>query len=178
MKIEKIHEHLATSLDREENTFTSCEVFDISLVDGDIRLNTRTVEAFTKCYREDDEDDDDVESYGAFVDGLLAGKIDLASTWNELGSIEHIVVSRKFRQLGIATALIKFAKSWAQDRQLKGLRLETQTNNVPACKLYLRNGFEVGGFDRFVYRSLAQVANETALYFYWFPEPVSKTDFR
>ncbi|WP_426341395.1 GNAT family N-acetyltransferase [Pseudoduganella sp. S-14] len=171
MRIEKIHKQPTSWLDREENTFTSSEVFDIFLVDGDIRLGPRTVEPFTKRYEADDECDDEVEAYGVFVNGVMAGKIELASTWNELASIEHVVVSREFRQRGIATALIKFAKSWAQDKQLKGLRLETQTNNVPACKLYLRNGFEVGGFDRFVYRTQEQVASETALYFYWFSEP-------
>lgn len=169
MKIEKIHDQLAALLDREENTFTSSEVFDVSVVDGEIRLSPRAVEPFTKSYDADGERDDDVEAYGAFVNGALAGKIELTSTWNGLASIEHIVVSREFRQRGIATALIDFAKSWAQDRQLKGLRLETQTNNVPACRLYLLNGFEVGGFDRFVYRTQAHVANEIALYLYWFP---------
>lgn len=170
MKIEKIDDQLSASLDRDENIFTCSEVFDISLANGEVRLSPRTVEPFTKSYDAGSESDDDVEAYGAFVDGALAGKIELTSTWNELASIEHIVVARDFRQRGIATALIDFAKSWAQDRRLKGVRLETQTNNLPACKLYLRNGFEVGGFDRLVYRTHAEVANETALYLYWFPE--------
>jgi ribosomal protein S18 acetylase RimI-like enzyme len=170
MKIERILNLSAYSLDRDENAFTSSEVFDICIVGGDIRLNARSVESFTKSYAADDEYDDDVETYGAFVDGALAGKIALASTWNELASIEHVVVARSFRQRGIASALIDFAKSWAQDRRLKGVRLETQTNNVAACKLYFRNGFEVGGFDRLIYRTQAKVADETALYLYWFPE--------
>ncbi|MGW8390574.1 GNAT family N-acetyltransferase [Pseudoduganella sp. HUAS MS19] len=170
MKIERIHGPLVAALDREENTFTSSEVFDISFVEDEFRLSTRTVERFSKRYDTDGECDDDIEAYGAFVDGALAGKIELTSTWNELASIEHILVARNFRQRGIATALIDFAKSWAQNAQLKGLRLETQTNNVAACKLYLRNGFKVGGFDRFVYRTQEHVANETALYMYWFPE--------
>jgi ribosomal protein S18 acetylase RimI-like enzyme len=170
MKIEKINHQLSASLDRDENSFTCSEVFDISLANGEIGLSARAVEPFTKSYGADSECDDDAEAYGAFVDGALAGKINLMSTWNELASIEHIVVARNFRQRGIATALIDFAKSWAQDRQLKGVRLETQANNVPACKLYLRNGFEVGGFDRLAYRTQAEVANETALYLYWFPE--------
>lgn len=169
MKIEKIDDQLSASLDRDENTFTCSEVSDVSLANGEIRLSTRTVEPFTKSYDAGSECDDDVEAYGAFVEGALVGKIELTSTWNELASIEHIVVARDFRQRGIATALIDFAKSWAHDKQLKGLRLETQTNNVPACNLYLRNGFEVGGFDRFVYRTQGKVANETALYLYWFP---------
>lgn len=170
MKIEKIDNQLSASLDRGENAFTCGEVFDLSFTNGEIRLSTRTVEPFAKSYAPDSEYDDDVEAYGAFVDGALAGKIELTSSWNNLASIEHIVVARGFRQRGIATALIDFAKSWARDKQLRGLRLETQTNNVPACKLYFQNGFEVGGFDRFVYRTQEKVANETALYLYWFPE--------
>lgn len=168
MKIGKIHGQLAASLDFEENTFTSSEVFDISLDDSEIRLSARTVEPFTKRYEEDGEVDEDVEAYGAFVDGALAGKIELASTWNELASIEHIVVAHAFRGRGVASALIGFAKSWALSKQLKGVRLETQSNNVGACKLYLRNGFEVGGFDSFAYRTKPRVSDETALYFYWF----------
>lgn len=170
MKIERIHEQDFAELDREENTFTSNEIFDVRMVDGEIQLNKRGVEPFTKTYDADGVLDDDVEAYGAFVNGSLAGKIELAATWNELASIEHIIVARGFRKLGIASALIEFAKQWALRNRLKGIRLETQTNNVPACNLYLRHGFEVGGFDRFTYRTQAQVADETALYLYWFPQ--------
>ena len=170
MEIVRLNDEGSCRLDHEENGFSSNEVFDVSIVDGEIQLAARSVEHFTKTYESDDSPADDVESYGAFVNGTLAGKIELATAWNDLGSIEHILVSREFRQSGIATALLDFAKRWAEDRQLKGLRLETQTNNVAACKLYLRNEFEVGGFDRFVYRTQEQVSNETALYWYWFPE--------
>lgn len=171
MKIERIHEQDFAALDREENTFTSNEVFDVRVVDGEVHLSRRVVEPFTKTYDADGTLDDDVEVYGAFVDGRLAGKIELAATWNELASIEHIVVARGFRKLGIGSALIEFAKQWAMRNRLQGIRLETQTNNVPACNLYFRHGFEVGGFDRFTYRTQAQVAEETALYLYWFPAP-------
>ncbi|SFG83827.1 streptothricin acetyltransferase [Duganella sp. CF458] len=170
MKIVRLEEAASGPLDCEENAFTSSEVFDILLVDGKIRLTARNVEQFTKTYAAEEAPTEDVESYGAFVNGALAGKIDLTTAWNDLGSIEQIVVARGLRQHGIATGLIDFAKSWAVGKQLKGLRLETQTNNVAACKLYLRNGFEIGGFDRFVYRTQEEVANETALYWYWFPE--------
>lgn len=170
MKIRKISGRDAAALDSSENNFTSSEIMDVALADGEFRLKVRSVEPFSKSYDADETIDDDIEAYGAYIDGALAGKVELTASWNELASIEHIVVARNHRKHGVATALINFAKEWAASKQLKGIRLETQTNNVPACKLYLRNGFKVGGLDRFVYRTQPQVAHETALYMYWFPE--------
>ncbi|MED8089664.1 hypothetical protein Q5499_23540, partial [Escherichia coli] len=60
------------------------------------------------------------------------------------------------------------AKKWALSRQLLGIRLETQTNNVPACNLYAKCGFTLGGIDLFTYKTRPQVSNETAMYWYWF----------
>ncbi|ELD3325089.1 GNAT family N-acetyltransferase, partial [Shigella flexneri] len=98
----------------------------------------------------------------------LVGKIELNSTWNDLASIEHIVVSHTHRGKGVAHSLIEFAKKWALSRQLLGIRLETQTNNVPACNLYAKCGFTLGGIDLFTYKTRPQVSNETAMYWYWF----------
>ncbi|WP_374585016.1 GNAT family N-acetyltransferase [Pseudoduganella sp.] len=170
MKIARICGSDAAALNSTENNFTSCEVMDVSLVDGEFQLEVRSVEPFSKSYDADESIDDDTEAFGACLDGALVGKIELAASWNGLASIEHIVVARSHRKHGVATALIDFAKEWAASKGLKGIRLETQTNNVPACKLYLRNGFKVGGLDRFVYRTQPHVAHETALYMYWLPE--------
>ncbi|MYN03600.1 GNAT family N-acetyltransferase [Pseudoduganella sp. DS3] len=170
MKIARISEQDAAALDRLENTFTCNEVLDISFTDGEFRLDVRSVTPFSKSYDADDSLDEDVEAYGAYMDGTLVGKIELTATWNGLASIEHIVVARSQRKSGVATGLINFAKEWAASKQLKGIRLETQTHNVPACRLYLRNGFKVGGMDSFVYRTQPEVAHETALYMYWIPE--------
>jgi len=42
--------------------------------------------------------------------------------------------------------------------------LETQSNNVAACKLYERLGFTLGGFDRFLYRGEMPETREIALF--------------
>ncbi|HEL4496306.1 TPA: hypothetical protein UNY99_005202, partial [Escherichia coli] len=42
------------------------------------------------------------------------------------------------------------------------------TNNVPACNLYAKCGFTLGGIDLFTYKTRPQVSNETAMYWYWF----------
>ncbi len=167
MKISVIPEQVAETLDAE-NHFIVREVFDVHLSDQGFELSTRSVSPYRKDYISDDDSDEDSACYGAFIDQELVGKIELNSTWNDLASIEHIVVSHTHRGKGVAHSLIEFAKKWALSRQLLGIRLETQTNNVPACNLYAKCGFTLGGIDLFTYKTRPQVSNETAMYWYWF----------
>jgi streptothricin acetyltransferase len=44
--------------------------------------------------------------------------------------------------------------------------LETQNNNVGACKLYEACGFTLGGFDRYLYRGEMPDTREIALFWY------------
>ncbi len=44
--------------------------------------------------------------------------------------------------------------------------LETQDNNVGACKFYESCGFQLKGFDTSLYKAIDQVKNEIALYWY------------
>ncbi|KUT29489.1 streptothricin acetyltransferase, partial [Escherichia coli] len=126
MKISVIPEQVAETLDAE-NHFIVREVFDVHLSDQGFELSTRSVSPYRKDYISDDDSDEDSACYGAFIDQELVGKIELNSTWNDLASIEHIVVSHTHRGKGVAHSLIEFAKKWALSRQLLGIRLETQT---------------------------------------------------
>jgi streptothricin acetyltransferase len=58
------------------------------------------------------------------------------------------------------------AVAWAKAQGLAGLTLETQSNNVPACRFYSRYGFTLGGYDRLLYRALDRDTREVALYWY------------
>ena len=44
--------------------------------------------------------------------------------------------------------------------------LETQDNNVPACRLYERCGFQLRGFDTHLYKGHDPATGEIALYWY------------
>jgi ribosomal protein S18 acetylase RimI-like enzyme len=59
---------------------------------------------------------------------------------------------------------------WAREKNLPGIRLETQSNNVAACRFYYRYGFRLGGFDRQLYAALGMEHPEVALYWYLFLE--------
>ena len=54
----------------------------------------------------------------------------------------------------------------AKEKGFPGLMLETQDNNVAACRLYARCGFELRGFDTHLYKALDPSSDEIALYWY------------
>lgn len=58
-------------------------------------------------------------------------------------------------------------KDWAQDNRMLGIMLETQNNNVGACKFYERYGFSIGGFDKYLYKGFKQLSDEIAIYWYF-----------
>lgn len=102
----------------------------------------------------------------AYQDGQLAGQIILFKNWNGYAYIDDIAVDVRFRKQGIGRALIQQAIDWAKTRQLPGIMLETQNINVAACLFYQRCGFELGGFDRYLYRGIDPDTKEIAIYWY------------
>jgi ribosomal protein S18 acetylase RimI-like enzyme len=103
-----------------------------------------------------------------YVEGQIAGQIILRKNWNRYAYIEDIVVDVKFRRQGIGKGLISETKRWAQERNLAGIMLETQDNNVRACKFYESCGFQLRGFDTYLYKGINSDSDEVGLYWYLF----------
>lgn len=104
--------------------------------------------------------------YVAREAGVLRGYVLVARAWNNYAQIEDIAVDRDARRLGVGSRLMQAALAWARTERLPGVRLETQANNVQACRFYAGLGFSLGGHDRFLYRALGSERAETALYWY------------
>jgi streptothricin acetyltransferase len=102
----------------------------------------------------------------AYLDGSIAGRVVLSEGWNRQAWIEDIAVDARRRRAGVGRALIDRAVAWAAERMLPGIRAETQSNNVPACKLYEACGFRLGGFDKDLYRGLDGGTTEVAIFWY------------
>ncbi len=102
----------------------------------------------------------------AYANGQLAGQVIVRKYWNQFAYLDDIAVDVSFRRQGVGRALLQHAVAWARDRQLAGVMLETQNNNVAACRLYASNGFMLAGFDRCLYRGLHPDTDEIALYWY------------
>lgn len=55
------------------------------------------------------------------------------------------------QSLGVGTALFRAVEEWSRSRGCEILLIETQDINVPACRLYERNGCELRGAERSAY---------------------------
>ncbi len=144
----------------------------LSAVDGKINYTVVPIVGYLKPYEVDQIDapayigNPDRAIFFAYVDGQLAGQIILRKNWNRFAWVEDIAVDAHFRRQGVGRALMQRAVEWAKSRGLPGIMLETQDIRVAACRFYERFGFELGGFDRLLYKGTMPGTDEVALFWY------------
>ena len=61
------------------------------------------------------------------------------------GHITNIAVQKDYRQKGIGNAIINKLFEIAKEKEMIGLTLEVRKSNIPALKLYRKNGFKLEG---------------------------------
>lgn len=129
------------------------------------------------------------KSYGFAVEGLLSrlhrpdclvlaaevagrpiGYITASKCWTGFAIIDDLEVDAMHRGIGVGWKLMDAAVEWSGSIGVPGIRLETQSTNVTACRFYERYGFVLGGHDRYLYQALHPGTREVALYWYLFLE--------
>lgn len=100
----------------------------------------------------------------AYLDMECAGQIVLKKDWNKYAFIEDLCVARSVRGQGIGTSLIQTAIKWVKESDLKGLALETQDNNLLACRFYAKCGFVIGSVNTMLYKNFNN--DEFAVFWY------------
>ncbi len=100
----------------------------------------------------------------AFSDTECVGQIVLRKDWNKYAYIEDICVAKLSRGQGIGASFIQKAVEWAKRSDLKGLALETQDNNLLACRFYAKCGFVIGAVNTMLYRNFDN--DEFAVFWY------------
>lgn len=156
-------------LDRCDGRFLINTRLALTMSDGVLGYQVVAQEPFEKEYPLEHDDDHGDAIYLAYIDGELAGQLALSRHWNSYARIDHLVVDAQQRQRGIGRALVAQAIAWSQQQGLAGVCLETQDNNVAACRLYASCDFVLRGFDQSLYRGLREHRNEVALFWYWEP---------
>jgi ribosomal protein S18 acetylase RimI-like enzyme len=91
---------------------------------------------------------------------MLQGRTDLAVLWD-------IRVHPDHRRRGVGRALFQHAAAWARTRSCTQLKIETQNNNVRACRFYAAQGSRLGAIVKHAYTD-PEVAEEAMLL--WFLE--------
>ncbi|CAI9391054.1 MULTISPECIES: GNAT family N-acetyltransferase [unclassified Bacillus (in: firmicutes)] len=100
----------------------------------------------------------------AYMNNTCIGQIRIMKDWNRFCYIENIATKKDYRGNGIGKLLLNKAEEWAKQRNLIGMSLEAQDDNLGACRFYVKQGFILGGAD-----TLKQSYNpiiETTLYWY------------
>jgi streptothricin acetyltransferase len=90
---------------------------------------------------------------------MLENRADLAVLWD-------IRVQPDRRRHGVGTTLFRYAADWARRKDCRQMKVETQNTNVPACRFYTKQGYMLGGINRFGYAACPAVAHETMLLWY------------
>ena len=86
--------------------------------------------------------------FAAEKNGKQVGWVEVCyEKWNNRMRVWEILVQPEHRRNGIGTLLMKKAIAVARERGARMLVLETQSCNVPALNFYLKQGFELIGFD-------------------------------
>ncbi|WP_163031562.1 GNAT family N-acetyltransferase, partial [Pseudomonas viridiflava] len=86
--------------------------------------------------------------------------------WSGYAYVDELAVDESARRHGVARSLLDVAQFWSRKRNLPGIMLETQNNNLAACKLYEQCGFVVGGVDHMRYRGIDPQTRESAIFWY------------
>ncbi len=95
---------------------------------------------------------DEPRVFAAELKGNQVGWMELGfQEWNNRMRIWELLVKEGFRRKGIGALLVDYAVKLSKKRGVRMLVVETQSCNVPAINFYLKNGFELIGFDAAAY---------------------------
>lgn len=135
-----------------------------------------TEELYTEVYEKQYQNDaEDYETYINHKDkaifffydnDICIGQIKMHRNWGQYAFVDDIFVLRSARGKGVGHALINQAIEWAKQNRLMGLMLETQDNNLRACRFYSKCGFRIGGIDDMLYANFPNIAHEKAVFWY------------
>jgi ribosomal protein S18 acetylase RimI-like enzyme len=97
--------------------------------------------------------------------GRLVGVLDVEPVeWNSTAWVWNMMLDQDVRRQGLGRELFKCAVNWARQQGFRALVLETQTNNVPACKFYARMGCELSGIRDTYYTNEDLQRGEVAIF--------------
>lgn len=165
--LDQEHLHLFNQFDRK---FSVSSKVALDMSNGKLTWAVTPLERYEKEIPIDEVDPADFVNskdkvvFLAEADGNLAGQVKLISWWNGYAYIDDLIVNPQFRGHGVGKALMEAAIQWSREKRFPGIMLETQDDNVAACKLYEACGFILGGFDRYTLKNFKP--DETALFWY------------
>ena len=103
--------------------------------------------------------------YGAYEGDTCVGLAVLRREMFKYLYLDDLKIRRAYRRQGIGSMLIRAGMDQARELGLVGMYTVGQDNNLSACLFYLKQGFQIGGFDNRTYRGTVQ-EHKADIYFY------------
>lgn len=131
-----------------------------------------TITPYRKCYGIDPDEfasyrgAPDSAIFMAYLDNQPVGHVVVSTNWNGFAHVDELAVAACARRHGVAKSLLDVVRFWSLKKKLPGIMLETQNNNIGACRLYERCGYQVGGIDHLRYRGIDPLTREVAIFWY------------
>lgn len=171
VKIEQINSQNKNLVDKFDRKFAVKEKVALDMENGKLNYLVVAVTPYEKEIPVDEVEDldsfinnDEKIIFLAFVNDQPAGQIKIIKWWNGYAYIDDLIIAPQFRGMGVGKSLIAEAVRWSKEKRFPGIMLETQDDNVAACKLYQTCGFVLGGFDAYTFKNIKP--NEIALFWY------------
>ena len=103
-------------------------------------------------------------AFAAVLNGEQVGWVELGyEKWNNRMRVWEFLVKEEYRRMGVGTLLMGHAIKIAKKRGARMLVLETQSCNVAAINFYLKQGFNLIGFDSAAYSNIDVEKKEVRL---------------
>ncbi len=97
--------------------------------------------------------------------GRLVGLLEIEREhWNNSGWVWNLIVDRDYRRRGLGRKFVRRAVEWGRKLGLRALILETQNNNVNACRFYQSVGFRLCGINDHYYTNNDLAKGEVAIF--------------
>lgn len=174
MEIIKLSEKNLTDINKANEPFEIIGNLTPTFANGEWTYMEELLdEPYLKSYPNDDSDyseyidNPDKIIFLAYSEGTCIGQIMLRKEWNKYAFVEDICVSQGGRGQGVGTALMQKAEQWAKSVGMAGLALETQDNNLWACRFYAKCGFVIGAVNTMLYKNFEKPwSDESAILWY------------
>ena len=128
--------------------------------DGDLKA---MIESYADTTRTED-----ISFLAARRGGVVAGMLAYQRLhWNNSLWLLDIRVREEGRRSGAGTELVKALQFSCGLRGYRGISVETQINNYPAIQFYLRQGFQIVGFNETLYTNDDLQDQDVACFLFW-----------
>lgn len=109
---------------------------------------------------------DGIKPVGAVTVACRTEGVDMLDGRDDMSVLWDIRVDDDYKNMGIGSKLFDLAVQWSKNQGLSQMKIESQNNNVKACRFYQSKGAVLGKIDEYAYYDHEEYRNEVQLIWY------------